>query len=145
MRSLVKWLLWWRVSDEEVETQVRFYDKLKLLQSARGLAMVLLLAAALVMSLAIFFGDWRPIGYVDVGLFGVLAVLIFEGYRWAMLAAMVLWTIEKFASVFVAGGAAMIAVAIVWWTAYMRVFWLAFQTERRLARLGRVRHRPASP
>lgn len=145
MRSVVNWLLWWRVSDEEVETQVHFYEKLKLLQSARGLAMVLLLGAALVMSLAIFFGDWRAIGYVDVGLFGALAVLIFEGYRWAMLTAMVLWTIEKFASVFVAGGAAMIAIAIVWWATYMRVFWLAFQTERRRAALKLMPPREPAP
>jgi hypothetical protein len=136
LRSLVNWLLWWRVSDAEVDQQVRFYDKLKLLQSARGLAMVLLLAAALVMSLVIFFGGQNALDYIDVGLFGILAVLIYEAYRWAMLAAMVVWTADKVWSVIDPGGATMIVVAILWWAAYMRVFWLAFRTESRRAALG---------
>ncbi len=145
MRSLANWLLWWRISDEEVDRQVRSYDRLKLLQSARGLSMVLLLAAALVMSFVIFFGGEGALDYIDVGLFGILAVLIYEAYRWAMLAAMVVWTADKVWSAIDPGGAAMIVVAILWWAAYMRVFWLAFRTETRRAALGLVRPPPKVP
>lgn len=145
MRDLLNWLLWWRVSDEEVESQVRNYDVLTMFQSARGLSMVLLLAAALVMSFVIFFGAWDAIGYIDVGIFGILAVLIYEGYRWAMLAAMIAWTIEKLLSVLSPSSVMMVILAVVWWTVYMRVFYLALCTERRrsiqsLDRGGRAEH-----
>lgn len=135
LRELSNWLLWWRVSDEEVESQVKNYDILSVFQSARGLSMVLLLAAALVMSFVIFFGASDAIGYIDVGIFGILAVLIYEGYRWAMLAAMIAWTIEKLLSVLSPSSVAMVVVAVVWWTVYMRVFYLALRTERRRAAL----------
>jgi membrane-bound acyltransferase YfiQ involved in biofilm formation len=135
LRDVLNWLLWWRVSDAEVESQVKNYDVLTMFQSARGLSMVFLLAAALVMSFVIFFGATDAIGYVDVGIFGILAVLIYEGYRWAMLAAMIAWTIEKLLSVLSPSSVMMVIVAVVWWTVYMRVFYLALRTERRRAAL----------
>lgn len=131
MREVLNWFLWWRVSDEEVESQVKNYDVLTMFQSARGLSMVLLLATALLMSFVIFFGAWDAIGYIDVGIFGILAVLIYEGYRWAMLAAMIAWTIEKLLSALPPSSVAMVVVAVVWWAVYMRVFYLALCTERR--------------
>lgn len=127
---MLNWLLWWRVSDAEVESQVKNYDVLTMFQSARGLSMVFLLAAALVMSFVIFFGASDAIDYIDVGIFGILAVLIYEGYRWAMLAAMVAWTIEKLLSVLSPSSVTMVVLAVVWWTVYMRVFYLALRTER---------------
>jgi hypothetical protein len=130
LRDVLNWLLWWRVSDAEVESQVKDYDVLTMFQSARGLSMVLLLAAALVMSFVIFFGASDAIGYIDVGIFGVLAVLIYEGYRWAMLAAMIAWTIEKLLAVLSPSSVVMVVIAVVWWTVYMRVFYLALRTER---------------
>jgi uncharacterized membrane protein len=131
LRDVLNWLLWWRVSDEEIESQVRNYHALTMFQSARGLSMVLLLAAALVMSFVIFFGASDAIGYIDVGIFAILAVLIYEGYRWAILAAMIAWTIEKLLSVLSPSGVMMVVLAVVWWTVYMRVFYLALCTERR--------------
>jgi hypothetical protein len=130
LRELANWLLWWRVSDEDVESQVKNYDVLTMFQSARGLSMVLLLAATLVMSFVIFFGASDAIGYIDIGIFAILAILIYEGYRWAMLAAMIAWTIEKLLSVLSPSSVMMVVIAVVWWTAYMRVFYLAFCTER---------------
>lgn len=129
-RKLLNWLLWWRVSVEDVESQVKNYDVLTMFQSARGLSMVLLLAAALEMSFVIFFGAWDAIGYIDVGIFGILAVLIYEGYRWAMLAAMIAWTIEKLLSVLSPSSVMMVVLAVIWWAVYMRVFYLALRTER---------------
>lgn len=137
MRSLLNWLQWWRVSDAEIDKQVRFYDSLKLLQSARGLAMVLLFAAALAVSLVIFISGWDALRYIDVGLFGILAVLIYEAHRWASLAAMVVFTADKVWSVLSMGGIVLIIIAVVWWAAYMRIFWLAFRTESR-----RAAHKP---
>ncbi len=133
---MLNWLLWWRVSDAEVESQLKNYHILSVFRSARGLSMVLLLAAALIMSATIFFGGLDAIGYVDVGIFGILAVLIYEGYRWAMLAAMIAWTLEKLLSVLSPSSVTMAAVAILTWAVYMRVFYLALRTERARAPQG---------
>lgn len=128
--NLLNWILWWRVSEEEVQTQVFGYDILEFWQSARGISALLLVLAALVTSAVIFLGDSPPFEYVDAGICGVLAVLIFFAYRWAMIAAMVFWTIEKIlAPILTPGGAGMIVFTILWWAAYMHIFYLAFRTE----------------
>jgi hypothetical protein len=128
--SILNWILWWRVSEEEVQTQVLGYDFLRVWESARGISTLLLLLAALVTSLVIFIGDSPPLEYIEVGICAVLAVLIFFGYRWAMLAAMVFWTIEKvLAPIITPGGIGVLIFTALWWAAYMHIFYLAFRTE----------------
>lgn len=128
--TILNWILWWRISEEEVQTQVLGYDFLRVWESARGISALLLLLAALVTSAVIFLGDRPPLDYVDAGLCGVLAVLIFFGYRWAMLAAMAFWTVEKILTpILTPGGVGLVIFTGLWWAAYMHIFYLAFRTE----------------
>jgi hypothetical protein len=62
--------------------------------------------------------------YVDAVLFGVLALFIYLGHRWAMIAAMVLWILEKGFLIVLSitanvpnGGSA--AMQILWWCVFM--------------------------
>ena len=127
--SILNWILWWRVSVEEIERQVKGYDILSVTQSARGLSMLLLLSAALIISALILATVWPASDYVDVGILGIFAVLVHSGYRWAIIATMVFWTAEKAVAILSPGMALNPVIAVLWWAVYMRVFWLAFRTE----------------
>jgi hypothetical protein len=75
--------------------------------------------------------------FADVGLELFFAVFIYRGHKWAMIGAMIFWTIEKLVQISSAlqsphpNSAVM---AVVWWTLYMHAFYLAFRTERERAR-----------
>jgi len=131
--TLLNWVLWWRVSDEEVQTQVYGYDDFSLLQSARGIAMALLLLSAAVTALFAT-GAEAPISYGLALFMAVLALLVKFGLRWAIILTMVFWTILKILAVLAPGGIAMALVHALWWAAYMHIFYLALRTEKARAR-----------
>jgi hypothetical protein len=127
---LLNWFLWWRVSVEEIEAQVRGYHMLSIWQSARGLAMLLFFATALVISALVLAAVWPALSYVDAGILAILAVLVHQGYRWAIVAAMVVWTLEKAVAITWSGMALNPLVAVLWWAVTMHVLWLAWRTEQ---------------
>ncbi len=43
----------------------------------------------------VFFGSFDLTSFVDVAAFGILALFIYLGHRWAIIGAMLLWTVEK--------------------------------------------------
>jgi hypothetical protein len=55
---------------------------------------------------------------------------MYRGQRWAFVAAMMLWTLEKGMLLF--GGLASSApiVQVIWWAIYMNAFVLGFRVER---------------
>jgi hypothetical protein len=84
----------------------------------------------------IYFGMMNQTAYVDAGIAAVLAVFVYLGHRWAMIAAMVWWTIEKgyllYDRVSANPGSAASAVVgqVIWWAIFMHFFYLAFRVER---------------
>jgi len=115
---------------EEIEAQVRSYDLLDFWQSARGVSMLLLFAAALAISALILAHVWPATGYVDVGALGILAVLVYGGYGWAILATMMFWTAANAAAVAWPATALNPLVAMLWWAVTMRALWLAWRIEK---------------
>lgn len=139
------WLLWWRVDDDELQAQAAQYDMLGWFQSGRKLSVVLLLASTAATLIAALFGAGGAASYIEAGLLAVLAACIYRGHRWAMIAAMLLWTLEKGFSVvarLATGGpvgAVMSIIPLLWWAVFMHAFYLAFRVEqerRRLATAG---------
>jgi hypothetical protein len=126
------WLLWWQVDDAIISRQVGQYRTLKIHQSSRGQAFLLLLLAAVLTVLMIEFVSHNRIDYVDVFLFLLVGGFIWRGARWAMIAAMILWTLEKvlqLAGTLSAGKGSMVVGMIVWWAVYMRTFYVAWRVE----------------
>src|SRR5690242_8263715 len=90
------WLLWWRVDEDELQAQVAQYDTLGWFQSGRKLSVVFLLASMTVtVAVALSGVVGAAYYYLEAGLLAVLAAFIYRGHRWAMIAAMLLWTLEK--------------------------------------------------
>lgn len=58
-----------------------------------------------------------------------LALFICKGHRWAMVAMMLLWTLEKGSQLFAAGGRSPFAV-VIWWLLFVGSFYQAFLVEQ---------------
>lgn len=124
------WLIWWDIDKDELKNQVDSYKKLSIWQSAKGQSALLLILSAIITTIFIIIGyqglnSW---GYFDVILFIILAFFIYKGHRWAIICAMILWTIEKIYMIFTTGGTG-VFINIIWWAVYMSAFWLAFKVE----------------
>src|SRR3989442_401072 len=89
------WVVWWSVDDDELQKQVSQYHTLKFHQTTRGLSLILTLISAAISALMIEFSSHERWSYLDSGLLVGLGVFIVRGHRWAMVGAMVLWTVEK--------------------------------------------------
>lgn len=89
------WLLWWMVDPDELVSQVDGYRSPNPLKTARGVgAVCLLLSVAITLAFVAF--HLSPVSAVlDASVSLLLAVFIFLGHRWAMLAAMGWWRLEK--------------------------------------------------
>lgn len=134
------WLLWWRIGKEELKQQLEGYDSLKIYQSARGISLIALLFSAAVTLIFIVGGMSEPASLFDVILFTTFGFFIFKGQRWAAVAAMVLWSIEKLLSL--TSGSTNVIMIIVWWASYMHVFYLSYKVE--VMRGLSTRHRVSS-
>jgi hypothetical protein len=98
-----------------------------MLESWRGRSLLAFVASAVVSTAILFMAHDDPLGLLDVGLFLILGALIYFGQRWASMAAMILWTLEKI--LIAVGQPSSVVVGIFWWAAYMHIFLMAWKVE----------------
>lgn len=137
------WVLWWQIDSSELDEQIARYGTLSIFKSARGISALCLSFSAALTILFIAFRVVSPSAYADVVLFSFLALFIYLGHRWAMIAAMLLWTAEKtFIAVSGLGSihpnTATLIGSFFWWTAYMHAFYLSFRVEQRRRTFGQT-------
>lgn len=128
-KQLRHWLLWWKIDESEIKRQVDGYTTLSITESARGQSVLCLLLSAAVTFIFIISGSEiiDNSAYTDIVLFCIFAFFIYRGQRWAIIGAMIFWTIEKVYFLYISTGNPI--VQIIWWAVYMSAFWLAFKTE----------------
>lgn len=98
-----KWLSW-KLSPEEIEEQVGNYSNLKITKSYRGIV-VLTIGVLLVLSLLVSqFTEMISLSSVLLSCIFYLPLLFltYKGKRWAIIALIILWTIDKGATIFLA-------------------------------------------
>ena len=140
--SAWNWLLWWRIDSVDLDEQVRLYDTLSLNGSMRGISVLLLAFSIVITTIMALFRIVGPDAFVDVGLMLTLAVFIYFGHRWAMIGAMVIWTLEKALTAF--GNPVLALPQLIWWALYMHAFYFAFRIEQKRKALARVAAGPAT-
>jgi class 3 adenylate cyclase len=143
-RRLIDWLLWWQIDPAELARQVAGYGELRFVQSARGIALICSLVAGAETERFTGAAGLGLAAYIGVALWVGLGALTYLGQRWAPLAAMVLWTLQKLLAA-VAGfegganrglfgrgphGGGDLVVDLVWWCIFMHVFYRAFRVEQ---------------
>ena len=128
-------LLWWRVNPEELKEQVENYSTLKITQSAKGISFLFLIASGIITLSFVAFFSYGKTGIFDTVLFVIFGFFVYKGQRWAIIGAMVLWTIGKFLLAYEAiiGSGSNKGIAfilqIAWWALYMHAFYVALKVE----------------
>jgi hypothetical protein len=130
------WLLWWQVGEDELNKHAAEYQTMPFWKSARAGAIVCLAISVVVTAIAAYFGvgGFDSSAYVDVALMGALALFIGFGHRWAMIGAMLYWTLAKIYAIVVgvqSGSGAGSMANVIWWAFYMHAFYFAFRVEQR--------------
>jgi hypothetical protein len=118
----------WKISEEEMKTQVENYNNLKITQSYRGISALLILGSMVLTVLLAKFGVISYDAIYSSIIYLPIAFFIWKGHRWAMIAMMILWTFEKGYQLYASGGTSPI-VPIIWWAIFMGYFVNAFKIE----------------
>jgi len=108
----------WKLSPDELREQVEEYKTLKLTQSYRGISILLLSALLLLGFILSYFGQYTSMEDMFLSLIIYIPIFIFvyKGHRWAIIALLILWTIEKGYTLYLAtesGG--FILSSVIWW------------------------------
>ena len=140
------WVLWWQIDSDELNSQVDNYASLSLFKSARGWAVLCILLSVAVSIAAVAFKFSDDSAYIDAGILAFLGCFIYFGHRWAMLVAMLVWTLEKgyLLSLGIDAGTkgGPLVSQLIWWCIYMHAFYFAFRVEQ--ARRNRAAQLPQS-
>ena len=129
----------WNIDEVELKNQVENYRDLGIKKSYRGQS-VLIVSASMVFGLLISFqGDSVYITTVILGLILYVPILFFvyKGHRWAIVALMILFAIDKGFTIYEVGGTGIVSGLIIsYWI--MGCFWKCLQVENERRRLALV-------
>ena len=62
----LRWLLWWRIDQDELNKQVAEYESMRMTRSAKGQSFLLLDLTAWVTTAGIVFAHWSAVGLSEV-------------------------------------------------------------------------------
>ncbi len=119
----------WKISEEDMKTQVENYNNLKITESYRGISALLILGS---MILTVVLAKLDLVSYDAVYgaiIYLPLAFFIWKGHRWAMIIMIGLWTFEKGYQVYATAGESSPIVAIIWWAIFVGYFVNALKVE----------------
>ena len=135
------WLLWWKISPEELEGQVANYKTLKIIESARGVSFLLCIAT-IIITLVFTFSNMNGISGDKTGylagiifeglLFLIFGFFIYKGQRWATILIMILWTVDKSYFAYegmISNNGTSSFIQLVWWCLWMHPFYVALKVE----------------
>jgi hypothetical protein len=148
----MSWLFWWNVDQGEIDRQVEGYKTLGFFRSARKQSVLCLAFSMIVTTGLIHLSQTDPnllverfdaVDFIDVGAFGFLALFIYLGHRWAMIVAMVLWTLERGLPIADQASAPhpngwIIVGSLTFWAGFMHAFYVSFKVEQQRRRIARL-------
>ena len=125
----------WKMDKEELKNQIENYDTLGFLSSARKVATALIIFSVILTLIFVMVGWILPEVWMDIVVGLILALFVYKGKKWAMIAVMTYWTAMKGLQVisgfstedFSPGN---IIIPVIWWAILMGAFWQAYQVER---------------
>jgi hypothetical protein len=124
------WLLWWQIDPTELDRQVTEYDTLRFFQSMRGISLLLTLFSFLLAAAFIYLGVFPLYAIADGSLMLLFGAFVFFGHRWAMIAAMILWTMGKAIAILDYPGGGTIVGQVVFWCIYMHALYFSYRIEQ---------------
>ena len=127
----------WNIDEVELKNQVENYRDLGIIKSYRGQS-VLIVSASMVLGLLIGFqGDFVDITTVILGsiLYVPIIFFVYKGHRWAIVALMILFAIDKGFLIYEVGG---LGSGLITSYLIMGCFWKCLQVENERRRLALV-------
>ena len=125
---------WWKVDKEEIKKEAEQYNTIHVSGSSRGVAIALIALSTLITTGYVLWSGPSSYAFIEIGVFLFLGIFIYRGHRWAIILAMILWTLGKgraFAEAITAQPVGIGAISsIFWWALYMRVFYKAYLVEK---------------
>ena len=123
----------WKIDEDDLKKQIDGYDTLKVTETYRGSA-VLLVGGLLTLSLVLaYFGIFTSLEDVlfSLVLYIPLLFFVYKGHKWAIITLLILWTIEKvFTLIYsVQEGYSPIG-SIIWFLAVAPIIYKAYVVER---------------
>lgn len=119
----------WKISDKDLNTQVKNYNTLKITESYRGIAALLILGSMILTVILAKFGVVEYSAVYSAIIYLPIAFFIWKGHRWAIITMMILWTLEKGYQLYTSAGVTSPIVPIIWWSIFMFYFYNAFKVE----------------
>jgi hypothetical protein len=135
--SIWSWLIWWKISDDDLRTQTDNYHSLNLVKSYRGIS-VLLLCFSIIATIVIAIIDNKTtfdiFKIISIVISLILGIFIYRGQKIAIMIAIFWWTIEKLFQMYIiietVPSSQSIAAPLVYWYVYIGAFYRALKVEQ---------------
>jgi hypothetical protein len=129
VETLSNWFLWWQLGPVELAWQVENYGSAEYYKVARGIAVLCIAAVVAIDALYVSIRHFNPETIYDPAIFVALAIFIHLGQRWAMLGAMIFWTLVRLFAILRHPIGVYSVNQLVWWCVFMHIFYLAYRVE----------------
>ena len=116
------------LSPEELKNQVDNYSTLTVFRSYRGLSAILLLLSVSITAMWVAYSSYDTSAWIDAFVLLIMAYFVYRGSKWAFIAAMIVWTVEKIYAIKI--NPSTFLIQIVWWFFYILVFHRGWQVEK---------------
>lgn len=139
MKNVFAGIFNWKVDEKTLKNQIDNYSKLKIYQSLRGIAALLIEFSVVLTAIILYFTGGLPTADILTGIiiyvviFSIIALFVYRGSRVALILAMILFTLDKAFSI--AQGPTYVVAELAWWVIFMRSFWQAYAVERERRKL----------
>lgn len=129
--SFFEAFMWWKIDQGDIENEVQNYSKPNKF-SFRKIAGYLILVSLLFTVIFVLFGGIPSTNLIYIVIYLPLAILVMRGSKFFILLAMVLITLDRFASIFIIGDYSVSAIGLrlLWWAFQMRFLYLAYRVEK---------------
>lgn len=118
-----------KLSKAELEYQAANYNQLKIGQSYRGVALIVMIIILAVSAVLVTVFNVISLDGFLLSLLYYIPLIIFAyfGHRWAIVLLMILWTIEKITGIIIFDSS--IWLTILWWIIVFSVLYRSLQVE----------------
>ncbi len=142
------WILWWKIDPVKLNRQAVDYASLGVIDSARGIGLLLALLNACAVLACGGMNFWGILGHedaefyaglIEAAAFLMLGCLVFRGYRQADLAMMAFYTIDRITGHVIAHSsrsyqqhaALWVCVGLLAWAICMHAYYFAYRVEEK--------------
>lgn len=129
----------WKINEADLLNQIKNYNTLKITQSYRGISTLIVCVVISINFLLFLFGvfDLYSIFIVFI-IYTPIAYFVHKGHRWAIIALIILWTIEK--GLIIYGTPEEWFWPLFWWIVLTPYFYKALKVENEKRKIDNIKN-----